>query len=619
MIKSRFSVGLYAAALLTGGMMLYAGVVHAEPGKRPLPVQAQACERIDQIQNRLPGRAQERLQAHPKCQGISVSLLHTNDSHARLEPISASGSDPEHGGVARVKTIVEQVRAEVGHDNVILVDAGDYSQGTIFWNAWKGSDAVMFINDIGYDVITLGNHEFNLGPDNLVARIEGHPVTIAGVDYATEALRAAVVATNLDLSGEPNLDRLVQPSAIIEKGGVRFGVLGLITDTTRNISSPGPNVLFLDYVQSVQAEVDRLRDQEGIRHIILLSHVNHADDLELARQLSGVDIIVSGHDHVLLGDMSQLPSWTHNRIQGEYPAVVSGRDGDNTLVVSAWEWTRVVGRLDVEFDALGRVVGWSGGPIVADLSIPEDQGLAQKVAAYRVPVDAFANVIIGSSGMFFDGNRIPGVRSQEMPLGNLVTDTMLNYVQLDGLGIEAAITNGGGIRASINQGDVSFGDALSVLPFGNSLVAMDVTGAELVAALDNGLTWSYDPVGNRVQSTGAWPQVSGMTVSYCHSTVADIQAAILPPAVCGDALLEGGVVKAVEIQGAPLSLDQTYRIVTNNFMARGGDFYASLGTACDRIGNFCEDTFFLMLDAFVDEFERNSPVNRGLEGRLIAE
>jgi 2',3'-cyclic-nucleotide 2'-phosphodiesterase (5'-nucleotidase family) len=552
---------------------------------------------------------------------ISVTVLHTNDSHARLEPISASGGDPEHGGVARVKTIVNDVRAEIGPDNVLVFDAGDYSQGTIFWNAWKGSDAVMFLNDIGYDAITVGNHEFNLGPGNLAARIEGQPVTIAGVDYATEALGRPVVATNLDLSGEPGLDSLVQPSAIIDRAGVRFGIVGLVTDTTQSISSPGPNVVFLDYVASVQAEVDRLRDDEGIRHVILLSHVNHSDDLELARQLSGVDIIVSGHDHVLLGDPDLLPEWTHSRIRGAYPAVVTNLDGDTTLVVSAWEWTRAVGRLDVEFDDRGRVAAWSGGPIITEMSIPEDADLAQKVADYRVPVDEFANVFIGSAGVFFDGNRIPGVRSQEMPLGNLVTDTMLGYPQLDGLGIAAAVTNGGGIRASINQGDVSFGDALSVLPFGNSLFAMDVTGAELVAALDNGLSWAYDPVENRVRSSGAWPQVAGMAVTYCLNTVADIQAtpAILPPAPCDGALIDGGVVNSVEIGGAPVALDQTYRIVTNNFLARGGDFYVSFAAACERAGNFCEDTFFLMLDAFVDEFEKNSPVTRDVEGRLVAQ
>lgn len=551
----------------------------------------------------------------------SLTLLHTNDIHARLEPIAATfDGDPEHGGVARVKTVVNQIRSEIGDDNVLLVDAGDYSQGTIFWNAWKTSDAIMFLNDIGYDAITVGNHEFNLGPDNLAARLEGQSVTIAGVDYATEAAAMPVVITNLDLSGVPELQARVQPSAIVNKAGVRIGIVGLITDTTRNISSPGPDVIFLDYVDSVQAEVDRLRN-EGIRHIVLLSHVNHADDLQLAEQLSGVDIIVSGHDHVLLGNENDLPDWTHRRIKGPYPAVVEDREGNTTLVVSAWEWTRAVGRLDVEFDDQGRIVDWSGGPVITELEITEDSELAQKVADYRVPVDEFANVLIGSSGVFFDGNRIPGLRSQEMALGNLVTDTMLDFDQIAPLGVEAAITNGGGIRASIDLGDVSFGDALAVLPFGNSLVVMDVTGEELVAALDNGLTWAYDPGENRTRSTGAWPQVAGMTVTYCLATVADIQAdpAILPPAPCAGSLLEGGVVKRVEIDSEEVALDQTYRIVTNNFLARGGDFYASLAQACERVGNFCEDTFFLMLDAFIAEFENNSPVTRDVEGRLVAE
>ena len=551
---------------------------------------------------------------------ITLTLLHTNDIHARLEPVSATfDGDPEHGGVARVKTVVNQVRSEVGDDNVLLVDAGDYSQGTIFWNAWKTSDAVMFLNDIGYDAVTLGNHEFNLGPENLAARLEGEPVTIAGVDYATEAASMPVVVTNLDLSGVPALQARVQPSAIVNKAGVRIGIVGLVTDTTQNISSPGPDVVFLDYVDSVQAEVNRLRN-DGVRHIVLVSHVNYADDVQIARQLSGVDIIVSGHDHVLLGDENELPEWTHRRIQGPYPAVVEDRDGDTTLVVSGWEWTRAVGRLDVEFDDRGRVVNWSGGPIITELSIAEDPELAQKVADYRVPVDEFANVIIGSAGVFFDGDR-NRMRYEETALGNLVTDTMLGFDQIAPLIVDAALTNGGGIRASIDLGDVTFGDALSILPFGNSLVVVDLTGEELVAALDNGLTHAYDPVEDRIRSTGSWPQVAGMTVTYCLATVADIQSdpAILPPAPCADSILEDGVVKRVEIGGEEVALDQTYRIVTNNFLARGGDFYASVAQACERAGNFCEDTFFLLLDAFIAEFENNSPVTREVEGRLVAE
>lgn len=552
---------------------------------------------------------------------VSLTLLHTNDIHARLEPIAASGDTPEIGGVARIKTLVNQVRNELGADRVLVVDAGDYSQGTIFWNAWKGSEAVMFFNDIGYDVITLGNHEFNLGPVNLVQRFSGQPVTIAGVDRPTEALSIPVVVTNLDLSAEPDLARHVRRSVIIERAGVRFAILGLITNTTTNISSPGPNVRFLDYVSSIQAEVDRLRAEEDIAHFIVLSHINYADDVAIARQLSGVDIIVSGHDHVLLGDAQQLPEWAASRVQGDYPTVVSNRDGETTLVVSAWEWGRAVGRLNVEFDERGRVVGWSGGPMLTDPSVAEDPVLAQKVADYRAPVDEFANVIIGSAGVRFDGGRIPGLRSQEMPLGNLVTDAMRGYSQLSGLGIQAALVNGGGVRATLEAGDVSFGDALSVLPFGNSLYAMDVTGAELVAALDNGLTWAYDPQQNRIRSTGAWPQVSGMTVRYCLNTVADLQSepAILPPADCPHALRPGGVVTGLSIGGVPVAMDASYRIVTNNFMARGGDFYTSLAAACEHAERYCEDTFFLMLDAFIEVFERESLVVREIEGRLIAQ
>lgn len=551
----------------------------------------------------------------------TLTLLHTNDMSARWEPFGSEGS---LGGLARLKTVVDDVRAERGADNILLVDAGDYFQGTLFFNAWRGSDAVMALNTIGYDVATLGNHEFDLGPEGLAAAMRGDAVEIAGVGYTTESIDLPIVVTNLDYTAEPELAGAswLQDSVVFERGGRRFGVLGIITDTTSNIASPGPNIQFLDYVSTVQGEVDRL-EAEGVNHIILLSHIGHANDINLATALQGVDVIVSGHDHRLVGDAAAiaadpLTADFADDVAGPYPSRVTGADNDPVLVVSAWEWTRVLGRLDVTFDDQGRVKGWSGAPIFINESIAEDADVAAKVAEYRAPVDDLADVEIGTAAVLFDGSRIPGVRTQETPLGNLVTDVLLDYAG-PALGADVALTNGGGIRATIEAGTVTFGDALSVLPFGNTIAVVEVTGAELVAALDNGLSWAYDAGTNATRSSGSFPQVAGMTVTYCGQTVSDIQAGTLPPTPCGGALLTGGIVTSVSIDDTAIDLQASYRVASNNFLVNGGDFYSMFAEACERPSGFCQDSFVLMLDELVQEFEQNSPVSRTVEGRLTAQ
>ena len=136
---------------------------------------------------------------------------------------------------------------------MLVVDAGDFSQGTLFYNAWKGSSDIMAMNAIRYDVATFGNHEFDLGPKELGRVLRGEPVTIANAQYNTEKPNFPMVSTNVDASAEPALNGLYRKSLIIERGGEKFGILGVTTDTTANIASPGPNVKFLDYVTSVQA------------------------------------------------------------------------------------------------------------------------------------------------------------------------------------------------------------------------------------------------------------------------------------------------------------------------------------------------------------------------------
>ncbi|MEZ5577526.1 MAG: metallophosphoesterase, partial [Candidatus Competibacteraceae bacterium] len=411
-----------------------------------------------------------RFSGDPPSRSITLTLLHTNDTHSHLEPfprddeLSAGNQGPQQGGIARRKTLIDTVRDS--EPNVLLVDAGDHFQGTIFYNAWKGSAEIMAMNALGYDATTLGNHEFDRGPAELGRALRGEPVEIAGTVYPTEKPHPPIVVTNIDVSAEPALRGLLAPSVVLERGGERFGILGVVTEDVPAISSPGPRVRFLDAVSSVQAEADRLR-AAGINKIILLSHSGYPVDLERAPRWRGIDLIVSGHDHALLGDPAAVEAVAPGqgeRVKGPYPTVTAGADGVPVLVVSGYEWGRWLGRLKVDFDERGIIQQWEADPMfvrgcafvrgAVDCSrqrAPEDPAVKARVARYRAPMDRFAQVVIGRAGMVFDGGRTPGLRTQEMPLGNLIADTMRTAAaQSDGA--VAAFVNSGGIRAGFNAG-----------------------------------------------------------------------------------------------------------------------------------------------------------------------
>ncbi|MDW8322961.1 MAG: bifunctional UDP-sugar hydrolase/5'-nucleotidase [Burkholderiales bacterium] len=537
---------------------------------------------------------------------VTLTLMHTNDTHSRMLPFTENNLS--QGGVARRKTLIQQVRAEIDPGqtckNQLLVDAGDFAQGTVFYNAWEGSESIMAMNDMGYDAATLGNHEFDLGPARLARALKGEPITIAGTSYTTERPRFKLVATNLDITKEPQLKGLVSKYAIVERCGHRYGILGIVTESLPTIASPGPNVKVLDYVQSVNSASALLRAL-GVNKVILLSHYGYSVDVAKAPQLSGVDVIVSAHDHRLLGETEYINAQAPGQgalSAGPYPTEVRDRDSNKVLIVSAYEWGRWLGRLEVTFDADGRVISGRNRSMFVGPNVAEDPELAAKVAQYKAPVDAFANVPVGTSAIHFSAARgsltpsfTPGVRTAETLLGNLVADLMQEAARASDAAV-AAFTNGGGLRADIPVGEVTFGTALSVLPFGNTLVVMDLTGAELIELMDA----SVSKIGG-----GGFLQLSrSLRMTYCTA------------ATCPNALRPGGRVTALSVGGEPVVVSRTYRVATNNFIAAGGDGYDLLKNACNRSGNYCRDSGVLLLDLLVNRLRTSVPLTAQLEGRI---
>lgn len=544
----------------------------------------------------------------------TITIVHNNDFHSQLEPYAPEG-EPEQGGAAHLAALVKKIRAEKGADNMLLLFGGDMFQGSLYYNTWLGSAEVMVMNHMGYDAVALGNHEFDSGSVELGRALTGAPVTIAGAEYPTESAKFIPLGTNIDASQEPALKDILVKRATVTKGGHRYGLLGITTTQTATGSSPGPNVKFLDYIPAVQEQVDALK-AEGVERIVLLSHIGYPIDVENAAQLSGVDIIVAGHDHALLGDEISvaglgLPKQV-SRIRGPYPTLVKDKDGNTTVVVSAMEKGRWLGQFDVTFDAEGHVLPETIKPNLTfvrgceviegtrDCSkevIQPDPEMTRLVADYGKPLEAFANEVMGEAAVTFSGRG--GDDAGAPPMGDLMAEIILDRGrELDGAVV--GMVNRGGIRTSLLKGTVRYKDINAVTPFNNNLALIDLTGDELVTVLDHGLSLADG------QSFGAFPHIAGMTVHYCSAKP------------CPKALHQPeGVVTSVTIGGQPLQAEQTYRLATIDYLIGGGDLYAFLKERCEQVENYCRKTSLVLKDIISDWFRTHSPVQPIIAERTV--
>jgi 5'-nucleotidase len=481
--------------------------------------------------------------AQAQGQSLTFTLLHANDTHDRLEPTTIAGKDAEgkdfsvqYGGVARIKTAIETLKQ--GAINPVVLDAGDVFTGTIYGMIYKGLADLAYMEAFGVQAQTIGNHEFDNGPKQLA-------------DYIKNAT-FPVVSANIDASGNADLKDLVKKSTILEIGGQKVGVVGVTTPDTPITSSPGDTVKFLEPLSSVQAEVDRLRGT-GITKIILLSHLGYLNDVALAKGLKGVGVIVGGHSHTPLGNYSGngLP-----KAEGEYPTVVKDANGKNVVVLQSWEWGKIYSRIRLTLNADGVPTFWRGENIPVTNAFKADARLAATLRAFTVPVDAFRKNVVGEAKVRLNGDRAD-VRKRETNLSNLIADANLWKTQKFGTVI--SLQNGGGVRASIEAGPVTQGQIIDVQPFGNTLFVMDLTGAEIRAALENGVS-QWEAGGGR------FLQVAGLKYTFdlaqkAGSRITDVQVG---NAKDGFKPLEAGV---------------TYKVVTNNFIAGGGDGFDVLKNA----------------------------------------
>ena len=414
------------------------------------------------------------------------------------------------GGLARIAGAIDQARA--GAEHVIVAHAGDTISPSLMSGIDQGAHMIDLLNMVGLDVFAPGNHEFDFGPEVFMERMR-------------EAT-FPVYAANLAGPGGAPIE-FVRSHAIVEFGGVRVGLIGATDEDSVQRSSPG-DLTFAETIPTIERLSEEMRE-DGADLIVAVAHADRDRD-EALLESGAVDVLLSGHDH----DLAIY-------YDGEAVLAESMQDGLYVVVVD----------LEIEVTGEGgsrKVSWWPEFQVIDTADVTPDPEVAERVAYYASQLSEQLDVAIGRIETELD-SRNAEVRGGEAAIGNLFTDAIRAAT-----GADAALLNGGAFRGNKIYpagAEISRRDVLAELPFGNLTLVVELTGAQLRAALEQGLA-------NAEDLTGAFPQISGMRLR------ADLTRPV------------GDRVVSLEVGGEPVDPDARYKVATNDFLARGGDAYTAL-------------------------------------------
>ncbi|XP_022098145.1 5'-nucleotidase-like [Acanthaster planci] len=521
---------------------------------------------------------------------FDLTILHTNDVHARFEQTSGesggvctaelAAAGACYGGEARRATKVKEIRQS--EQNVLLLDAGDRFQGTVWFYVFRGQASVHFMNMMGYDAMALGNHEFDIGIEGLVPFLQNATFP--------------ALSCNINSSGEAAMSGLYAcQSTVTLASGDRVGIVGYTLVDTPKYSKSG-NLIFSPEVDSLQPVVESLT-KSGVDAIIALGHSGIDTDIEIAKKVRGVDVVIGGHSNTFMYTGSPPSSESP---YSEYPLIVRP-DHDpaaTVLVASDYAYGKYLGRLDVTFNNEGAVSNFGGNPILLDNSVPQDPETLNAVLQWRQTVDVTANQIVGSTLVPLRGNEF--CYFTECNMGNLLADAMLgphlNRTPGSWSSVAVALTTTGSVKANeVKKGEITTNDLLLNMPYGNTIDVLDLRGRHLLEVLEHSVR-RYEAGG----SAGEFLQTSGLRVSY------DVSRPI------GDRVLSAHVrcancdVPSYE----PLDMERVYRVAMNSYMAGGG-----YGFSIDenKLSHVRGD---LDVDVTSDYLQAYSPIKIGVEGRV---
>jgi len=551
-------------------------------------------------------------------QALEMTILHINDHHSHLEEdsmditLGADEYEVASGGFPRVVEAFKTLEGQTASGNVLKLHAGDAMTGTLYYTLFQGEADAAMMNEVCFDAFALGNHEFDSSDSGLKTFLDFLNPAENAKCPTTPVLAANVVPTEgtpLYPAGGKNM---LSPYTIKEFNGEKVGIIGIdIKSKTQNSSSPLDSTQFLDELETAQKYIDEL-EADGINKIILLTHYQYANDLTLASNLDGVDVIVGGDSHSLLGDFDQYGL----NSQGDYPTKVTDKSGNTVCVVQAWQYAQVVGELNVSFNADGQVENCSGTPhLLVESESSEVNALLANETNLRVTtanseaqttLDVYAADVevlklekIAEASGDLCLERIPGqgrsnicTADDTKPHGGDIQQLVAQaFYEMDPRA-DIAIQNAGGVRVDVPAGDITTDTAYTLLPFSNTLVELEMTGAQIKQVLEEA---TENAVKTVEPSTGAYPYAAGLRWDMdLTQTVGNRLSNLEYKARGSDTWVT-------------FNESATYIVLTNDYIAGGKDGYA---TFAEITGDKYIDTFLDYAQSFSDYAKEQSTVSK---------
>lgn len=482
--------------------------------------------------------------------GKKITILHTNDLQGQIIPLVEKDNQKqtEFGGLARIATMVQEIRNK--KEDVLLFDSGDTIQGTLFTRLFGGEYIGELMSKLGYNAVTIGEHDFDKGPSGLK-------------DYI-KASSYPFLAANLEIKSTSGLKGLIEPYVVLDVDGINVGVFGLMTEDSNITANIGTDIVVSDPKVAARKAVDELRPKSDI--VIALTHLGLAADRKLAKEVNGIDIIVGG------GSKTKLST----------PVIVN-----KTIIIQAKNQGRYLGQLDIAVNEK-KVKLLDYKLIQIDSSITPDVDFSAIITNLNDKLKEEAEKTVGITNVMLDGKK-SHLRTEETNLGNLFADAVKE--QFDN--VDIAFQNAGGIRGDevIEPGKISEATIWEWHPFENKVVLLTLTGKQIKEVLERG-------VSNLPMSKGNFLQVSG--VSFTVDLTEEPQILTEDNKAIK---FQGDRISDIKVNGVPLQYTKNYRVAINDFLATGGDGFVTFNSAKDP-----DYTPLTLTDAVKEYIEKHSPI-----------
>lgn len=469
----------------------------------------------------------------------TLVILHTNDTHSQIEP-----NDKNLGGVLRRKALIDSVKNVYKH--VLVVDAGDVVQGTTYFNLYKGEAEQRLMNELGYDLRILGNHEFDNGIEGLKSMLKESKSIFLSTNYLFE---------------DSLLRTRFAPYRIFNIEGKKIGFIALNINPQGLVSDGNyEGVIYQDAFTTANNVAKQLKEQYGVDLVVALTHLGYSDDVRLAELSHHIDVIIGGHSHTLVNV---------NDENSKLPHKVFNQDGNPVIIAQADKAGRYVGEITIDIDSKSIATNVISVDSRFDKSVDAD--MKNIIASYKKGVDELMNQSVATIDM--------DLKKEEASLQNFVCDMVYSQAKKLYAGkIDLAITNKGGIRCDLSKGDVSVGNVMSMLPFNNRIVILEVKGCDLQDAFDVMASRGGDCVSAGVEA------IIDSTTKKCVS---------------------------IKINGAEIDSSKTYILATIDYLADGGDYMTSLTN-----GRKISGGDKVLYDEMIDFIKTQNKVSPSLEQRM---